>query len=474
VQTIARHNTSDTFSYTGLWWFPEQAQTRVPGILSYSPSGIGLKIFGDSSRVFSAFHHHLQVTPVILGEIESATPCTLLHTTISETGTSSQEVILDASWLFIGTHFSSPDAIAFRGLNLTFLNLDQWMFDRPVVEEEPILENNALVGFRSTLPLDTAPDFIQIPALNSHILFGRRTSHSSNLTRHTYEVVPEWGLSFADDKNLLTCFDIVNDSRAFLTLLAGGPTPLQRFVGQVGQGGYTEVQVFFHDATPSAVGCLYSFEMPFTLPSIREDIPIVVPRWFERCTQLRTVTNLFTATYYNEHLFLEFQFLSLAQAIELFSRLTTNSLYLSQGDYEKIRQVIAKAIPPGIDSDLRRSLLSRLKYGNEHSLRKRIKALLMGLEENTRALICNHVDGYVDRLVATRNRLTHYGDDPSSDAWTSSEWFHAIQSMRVLMSILLLKEVGLTEQRIREGFARCNNLRGIIPMYLAQHLERRL
>ncbi|MDN5873075.1 MAG: hypothetical protein L0H29_01670, partial [Sinobacteraceae bacterium] len=49
--------------------------------------------------------------------------------------------------------------------------------------------------------------------------------------------------------------------------------------------------------------------------------------------------------------------------------------YMSPEDYEAVRHALATAIPSSVGADHREALKSRIKYGNELSLRKRINGL---------------------------------------------------------------------------------------------------
>jgi hypothetical protein len=154
----------------------------------------------------------------------------------------------------------------------------------------------------------------------------------------------------------------------------------------------------------------------------------------------------------------------------VYSRATSDGRYLPQQDYEKLQQTLEAAIPATVPNDLRSSLKSRLKWGNEFSLRKRITKLLSALEPSTRAMICTDCETYVKRLVDTRNYLTHYGTD--SDRWSDDDLFYGGQSVRILMTILLLREVGLPDNAIRNALNASNGACGLIAMYQARGLDR--
>ena len=136
--------------------------------------------------------------------------------------------------------------------------------------------------------------------------------------------------------------------------------------------------------------------------------------WFNYSDTLEPIYELFFGTYYAQ-LYTHFYFLSLIQAIEAFHRRIYGDKgeYLSDDDYEPIRRCLTNSIPARLPdgrdypSGFKEHLTSNIKFGNEYSLRTRLKQLsnIWGpldplLYENTIEL--NH------NIVCTRNYLTHY------------------------------------------------------------------
>jgi len=123
------------FTCAGRWWLPEHPDHPVFGKLTYEPRGqIRLELMGTmrsgeiADRVFrlSSFAKW----DVILGLCEDGTFCTLLDIREisgpllpSESGRS----ILVAERLFMGTHFSSVNAIVFQNAILEYTYLEDWV-----------------------------------------------------------------------------------------------------------------------------------------------------------------------------------------------------------------------------------------------------------------------------------------------------------------------------------------------------------
>ncbi len=86
----------------------------------------------------------------------------------------------------------------------------------------------------------------------------------------------------------------------------------------------------------------------------------------------------------------------------------------------------------------------------EQTLRKRLGDLLGSLEADTVKLFCPKASTFRSRLVDTRNYLTHYAPGLKEAAIEGLDLYDANQRMRLLLTILLMKEIGLGESRIRE------------------------
>ena len=164
-------------------------------------------------------------------------------------------------------------------------------------------------------------------------------------------------------------------------------------------------------------------------------------------------------------MFSEARYLFLMQAIDAFSRVMTNATYVEDGEYQLIRAALSAAIPSETPADLRASLRSRIKYGNEFSLRKRLALLLRGLEPATRELICPNLDEYVERVVHTRNFLTHYSEDAEARPWPSELYYYVGSSVAMLLTILLYKCLDFTEVEIRSMIEKHFDTDGVIQMY---------
>jgi hypothetical protein len=172
---------------------------------------------------------------------------------------------------------------------------------------------------------------------------------------------------------------------------------------------------------------------------------------------LNNVCELFFGVIYNEFLYLRFHFLGLVQALETYCRSTQHGGYVPEADYKIIADALIAAIPPNTPKDLRQSLeKGKIKYGNEHSLRKRLRLLLCSLEDDTVQMVTDKPGQFCEDVVATRNYYTHYASELESKA-AEVDLSPVCVRLRVLLTIILFREIGLEESLVRQIWANPNN-----------------
>jgi hypothetical protein len=121
---------------------------------------------------------------------------------------------------------------------------------------------------------------------------------------------------------------------------------------------------------------------------------------------------------------------------------------MEQSDYEKVISGLVNALPKEIEGDHRVSLKSRLKYGNEHSLRKRLTDMLGRIPENVRLKIAGDVSKFVTKVVDTRNYYTHYDHASEENALHGKEVYIVAERLRILIVVSLLHDLGIDDDQL--------------------------
>src|SRR5581483_9627351 len=110
---------------------------------------------------------------------------------------------------------------------------------------------------------------------------------------------------------------------------------------------------------------------------------------------------------------------------------------------------IINAIPP----EYKEWLGNKLAYSNEPSLRKRLKELV---EQFAIAIdtIIDDKNAFIQKLVTTRNYLTHYDADSKDKSATGEELFRLMVKTKILLEVGLLHELGFDMNKIKEIIQR--------------------
>ena len=188
--------------------------------------------------------------------------------------------------------------------------------------------------------------------------------------------------------------------------------------------------------------------MPFPYPMLSDDWPQMLDTWFSKSQSLNTLAGLFFGVSVDRSIPFEFQFLSLIQGIESYHRTHGDDTYVSDKDYEPIKQALLEAIPTNVNPDHREALKGRIKYGNEYSLRKRLEITMQSIPESLTTDITNKNKKFITQVVATRNYLTHRDETGKADVLDFAGMFDVSVSLKVLTEFLLLREVGMPVDKL--------------------------
>jgi len=154
---------------------------------------------------------------------------------------------------------------------------------------------------------------------------------------------------------------------------------------------------------------------------------------------------------YNPRMYLEDRFLSLIQAIESFHRRVYGGKYLPDEKYDKLYEVLVNGVPEDVESELKDRLMEYLKYGNEFSLRKRLKEIFDKYKEILDKFIENKKD-FIEKVVNTRNYFTHYDKELKEYAARGEDLYRLTQKLRMCLEICLLTEIGFTSKEIKNSY----------------------
>jgi len=434
----------DKFEYEGIWWLPDKPEKQVSGTLRFTPNeGAILDLIG-SFKDTKEINKMLELE-IILG-ISSNGKNITLHKCFETKSNVSVPRLLTSSFyaneVFVGAHFQKSEDIKFRELSICYSYLDEWVnisgFNiqypdkREVVikykQPEPI---QASIGEDCKMFIDFQVTIVQKEA---------------SIKQRTYIRIEP-----SVEKSLEEYWNIMRDIQNFLSLGVTEPVYPLTITG-ITEANNSPVEIYYHSPEISKVP--KTLCMLFTFKDISDRFEILLKNWFENADTLGPVYDLYFGTLYNPRMYLQHQFLSLIQAIEAYHRRKFEGKYLSNDDYEPIYEKFKKFINElAIEPSFKEALKSKLKYGNEHSLRKRLKDLFEKYKEVVDDFI-EDKDIFVNRVVDTRNYLTHYDKNLMEKAVDGEQLYYVTQQLKIVIVICLLSELGFNFKEIKNLLAR--------------------
>jgi hypothetical protein len=460
----------DNFELSGWWWLPDRPGGRLYGTLKYkNGESISLELTGSFSDENIIFGGKIWRSEIIIGFSENGKEVTLLtNYEISRSshapGTTRSIIISD--YIFLGKHFISLESIRFSAIQANYTNLEEWMWDYPFESKH---ENDIW----STSYKRPQSFKARVPSLNSIIESAFSVRNSGDGFR-TFEWVHAGfiRLTPSQENNFKWFLRQLIDIQYLLSLCANAPiyikyiTALGNKVYRPLPGGglyYDEtIDIYFIQARYNVIEKIHPLQMLINLSVIRNKLRTILELWFNNANILRSVYDLYFGYLYNPRMYIQFLFLSLVQALESFHRIKMSGKYINDKGYKKYEEMIINSIPPEINPDHRDSLKARIKYGNEFSLRKRFNEILFTLR-NTINKIDIPANVISDKIVDTRNYLTHYDEEALNKSLQNEELFYANQLLSIIITILLLREAGFKEEMLITAFINNRYIKDLLP-----------
>jgi hypothetical protein len=370
------------FEAKGFWWLPETPGNEISGNLSFSPGQpIALELLGAINQTKNdQIPPPRLINPPIIqgllsdGRLVTLQNCLQTQSRVNFSGISTTRFISHLA--FIGVHFENDDQVKFRGVSLCFKYLDEWFSKNAFSSQHP--EGGSLVvTYKQPSPIKTlVTDF--------HIDFECLGPNESYNPRTHVNISQEARISIwsETERNIDDFFPILRLLQYFLTLAMTEPTFVTKAIGKTEAAKqevpdhvfYLPVDIYFPAAGWNAeTSSLYSQQMLFTLPVIEERVEMILNNWVRKAEIIRPVYDLYFSGIYT-HTYPEFEFISLAQAIETYHRQIYGGKYQPDDKYLKgLYKTLVAAIPNEVASDFKVSLKKgKLRYANEYSFRKRI------------------------------------------------------------------------------------------------------
>lgn len=449
---------SSKFSLRGLWWLPELPGERVPGTLVYDPDGENrLELDGCLPTPCEGVE-----VPLVHGHTTDDRCCTLVqalpvHWEMRYPGGGTSSLVYHQ--LLIGGDTITPGVTQFVSAVVDFTCLRAWIAREPFTDD--IQESS---GRREWTTTYCRPARIEmpLPSIDATICFEASFNKSQAYQERRLTHAETVRITPRTARDAEWYSDVVSGFRILLGLLADRPVNIRAIgLSRAETTGEPENAnpvpespydwCFSQVAAPSAPEPTPP-DIALTFSRLGVELPSVLDNWYGKQATLKTAAGLHFGVSVRSGLPVEFRLLALVQALESLHRGIGGQSYLPDEHYAPLRDELVAAIPAGVPSDLREALKSKLQYGNEYSLRKRLALSLELVPDELRGTITGGDAGYVSRIVAARNYLTHRDQALAESIRSPRELMRATGSLRRLVGFLLLREAGVSIEVLTRAF----------------------
>jgi len=448
----------EEFEYEGVWWLPDNPEIKIPGILKFTPTeGAVLKLSSDNEYILAMFANS---DPEIIlgissnGKYITLYKCLILQPEITRIDSYSLgSIVFGSQMVLVGSHFQKPEDIKFKSMSIHYLYLNEWFkmpsFKLRRFENETI--KKMIIECEIPEPIPAIINDYKI-LLEVRILPPSLSSIEQgevNIKQKTYIKIEP-----SENKSLDEFLNIIYLIQGFLSLGALKPSYPLIIEGETRTNKY--VKLYYRMLIPKVTSLLHPQDMLFTFQDI-PDFETFIKNWFEKANLLEPVYYLYLITLYDPDMYIEQQLLSLVGAIEAYHRRTMDNFELPKEQHNKRLEEILRSVP----EEYKGWLNEKLSYSNEKSLRKRLKEVVKEFDPILKELI-PVLDSFVDKVVKTRNYLTHNDEKLKDQAATGKDLLELVENLKIIAEICLLKELGFTLDKIKNLISRNRKTRKFI------------
>ena len=189
----------------------------------------------------------------------------------------------------------------------------------------------------------------------------------------------------------------------------------------------------------------------------RDQLAHAIAIWSCLPSKFDSVENLALEVLRKSKLFMETEFLALAQALEGFHRATTNTSAADRPTLRKVRKAIRAALDAqGIAPELKEKICNSMAHAGEPELAQRLAALCQLITAPTLERMGIVPETFISKVKDTRNFYTHAGGSVRSNKKPveGKELFLLNQKMRAVLRCVMLLFLGLPEKQIADVIVR--------------------
>lgn len=413
----------------GTFWFKDDEENKFNGTIIEKNNHYFLKTDIKMEDYVKYYNNE-----IIIGQINK-TKITLYK---SRLWNPFETLTFSIDYIFKNYDYNSN--LNFKEVTLRFHNLENW------------IRNNK--NFKMNIK-DNYKDFTEYESINFklkkfEIIFSLGNSFTS--TNISFCVKPYYLIQiFYENKTPIeTILKDINMIKKFLTFAMYNETEIKLMNCMVdGFNPFNKIEVY-SKLFDSSIDEINSFDILIEFNEMK-DKQTILNNWFKINEKYKPLLDIYFMNFTNES-YLEYQFLSYSQALESYLRKNEKypDNYMEIDDYENIKNQMNDFIGELIkNDDHKNSLKNKIKFGNEISLRKRLKELTNDLKnyKSINKIIDGNKNNFISEVVDARNYYTHYDD--SSNFKKNNEKLRILTfKLKILIELIILKELEFDKEFI--------------------------
>jgi ApeA N-terminal domain 1 len=446
------------FTVVGAFWPPDNADAVVTGTLTVDDKDVTFATAPEYKRLGPGISLSLSLgnenlgekVPVFHGFTQDGL-CTLCDLMVVEVpglthhglGQQVLSVTYRASMSVTGLHLGGSTDKCLTSARYSFSGLSDWLpkatseaWDAEYITLKIPLKSREIVDFsvRDNRVRITIKVFSQ---LTSNFIDGARISKS----------VAYIDVESPTAESLLWFYEIGNRLENLFSLLTGASLAWETFFVYRGEeNGHV---------TAKRRNRVKTFDPRECVRCSADQLANAVAIWLSAPPSFRSVESLALGVVRKGKLFLETEFLSLAQALEGVHRVTTHGGVVDRATFRQIRKKIVTLLKQeNVDPLLTRRICDSLSHANDLTFAGRLSELCSRMSGALLDRVAINPEEFVSAVVAVRNFYTHAGstmrNNQNNNPMSAKDLFFLSQKMNFLLRGTLLLYLGIEEKQFSD------------------------
>lgn len=448
------------FSLMGAFWLPEIPERVQSGMLTSDERQIVFSTSPDYSRgikvedisdllsfrlgtKFSVMHGYVEDFPCTLCEVmEIDRP----GITDFQHGQSLSAKSYRAALCVSRMHLGGIDDRCLTSARYTFTALNEWL-------PSTVIENWNEEAIVLTLPA-VAREFasFSIPANRVSVCI-RLHSELQNAEEagRVARSIPEIEVRSPEPESLSWYLDAGNRLENLFSVLIGSSLAIRTIFIHRGDEGGTVIMK--KHSNPQA------FDLLTCVRCTASQAAQSIATWLSEPPGFRSVENVALGVLRRGKLFIETEFLSLAQSLEGFHRATTKPPRIDKSSLRRVRKQVSDLLQgEGIELALQQRICMGMMQAIDPTFKVRLTELCQQLSPILLMRMGIQLPDFIDDVANSRNFYTHTGKSDlevrKKPALTGKQLFLLNQKLRALLRAVLLLHIGVPEAQFSEVIAR--------------------